>query len=99
MAYEAALDASLDPSLLALFEAEMIQTDAGWYIERLGLSRSTQAKMEDRAIDALLPRIEELVDQHKAIEPYLTAPMVSSSRWDAFWASLPTFYEREGARL
>ncbi|KAI9041911.1 acyl-CoA oxidase [Aspergillus affinis] len=99
MAYEAALDASIDPNLLALFEAEMIQTDPGWYIERLGLSRSVQADMEDHAMDALFPRIEELLDRHGAVEPYLTAPMMSSSRWDEFQRSLPTFDGREAARL
>ncbi|PLB43760.1 acyl-CoA oxidase [Aspergillus steynii IBT 23096] len=99
MAYEAALDASIDPNLLALFEAEMIQTDPAWYTEHLGLSRSTQADMEERAIDALFPRIRELVDRHDAVEPYLTAPMMSSARWDAFQASLPTFDGRGGARL
>lgn len=99
MAYEAALEASIDPNLLALFEVEMIQTDPGWYIEQLALSRATQAEMEEHAIDALFPRVRELIDQHEAVEPYLTAPMMSSSRWGELQASLPTFDGRPGARL
>lgn len=39
MAYEAAVDADVDPNFLALYEAGAVRNDSSWYVEQLRLSR------------------------------------------------------------
>ncbi|CAG8904521.1 unnamed protein product [Penicillium egyptiacum] len=90
MAYEAAVDTGVDPDLLALYEAGVVKTDSSWYVENLGLSRADQFEMECKAADALVPRVGELLDSLDTMEPYITAPILSTKRWETFVAGCET---------
>ncbi|GKZ25449.1 hypothetical protein AbraIFM66951_003314 [Aspergillus brasiliensis] len=90
MAYEAAVDARVDPDLLALYEAGVIKSDAAWYSEHLGINTDAQFQKECDALDAVLPRLDEHLDNLQ-IEPYCTAPMLSSDRWTGIIKAAPEF--------
>ncbi|RAK97434.1 acyl-CoA oxidase [Aspergillus ibericus CBS 121593] len=90
MAYEAAIDRRVDSDLLALYEAGAVKSDSSWYVEQLKLSRAAQFEMERRACDTVMSQLDQHLDG-LGIEPYCTAPMISSSRWDAFVNASPVF--------
>lgn len=90
MAYEAALDAGIDADLLALAEAGMVNQDLSWYSENLGFKRSTQYQMERRAMDRILPRLDQLLDELE-IGPYCVAPFQTAERFAAFVRAAPAY--------
>ena len=90
MAYEAAVKEKVDPDILALFTIGVIKHDSSWYVEHLKLGRREQQEMEDNALTALLPRLEELLEATGA-KPYCVAPIVSDDAWNEFVGSLPHF--------
>ncbi|KAJ5924134.1 acyl-CoA oxidase [Penicillium verhagenii] len=90
MAYEASTAAGIDPALLALYEAGAIKADSSWFVEKMGLSRTTQFEMECKALNAILPRLGEYLDSLD-VEPYCTAPMLSPDRWDGIIDDSPSF--------
>ncbi|EAU33843.1 predicted protein [Aspergillus terreus NIH2624] len=90
MAYEAALDAGIDADLLALAEAGMVNQDLSWYSENLGFKRFTQYQMERRAMDRILPRLDQLLDELE-IGPYCVAPFQTAERFAAFVRAAPAY--------
>ncbi|OQE88305.1 hypothetical protein PENNAL_c0017G11826 [Penicillium nalgiovense] len=90
MAYEAAANAGVDPSLLALYEAGAIKSDPSWYVEYQGLSRKAQFEMERKALDGVLPRLDEHL-RNLDIEAFCTAPMLSSDRLEGLMGAIPSF--------
>ncbi|OKL64197.1 hypothetical protein UA08_00272 [Talaromyces atroroseus] len=89
-AYEAALDAGIDSDLLTLYEAGVIMQDSGWYVQHVGLTREMQFDRESRALNAVLPRLEGMLDGTGAGE-YVDAPILSQGAWDEFERSLEVF--------
>ncbi|KAB8238775.1 acyl-CoA dehydrogenase NM domain-like protein [Aspergillus alliaceus] len=83
MAYEAALDAAVSPDLLALYEAGVVLRHSGWFAENTALDSESQLDMELRAMNTILPRLEQLLDSTGA-DRYCTAPIVSNKSWEAF---------------
>ncbi|KAB8212906.1 acyl-CoA oxidase [Aspergillus novoparasiticus] len=90
MAYEAANDKGVDRDLLALYEAGTIKCHSAWFVERLQLSRAAQFDMECKATNVVLSRFDEHLHGLE-IEPYCTAPILSSSEWERFIRALPMF--------
>ncbi|KAJ5315397.1 Acyl-CoA dehydrogenase/oxidase [Penicillium atrosanguineum] len=90
MAYEAAMDANIDPRLLALYESGVFKEDSAWYVEIGGLSREIQREMEAQAADDLLPDLKDLL-LASGVEPYSNAPMASKAAWDTFISRLEMF--------
>ncbi len=90
MAYEAAVKARVNPDLLALYVAGVVKHDSSWYVEHLALSRRAQQEMEDRALTAALPKLEEFLEATGA-RPYCIAPIVSDESWARFVENLPHF--------
>jgi acyl-CoA oxidase len=90
MMYETALEAGVDPDLLALYEAGAVKENLDWYTEKGLLTRSQFRAMENKALDALEPRLDELLDQLN-MEPYVTAPITKKSLFDEFVEGLPKF--------
>lgn len=90
MAYEAAVNASVDPDLLALYEAGAMKSDPAWFSEHLGISRDAQFQKECDAVDAVYRRLDEHLDNLQ-IEPYITAPMLSADRWMGIIKAVPEF--------
>ncbi|KAJ5933849.1 Acyl-CoA dehydrogenase/oxidase [Penicillium verhagenii] len=90
MAYEAAVDADIDLTLLNLYESGVIREDSAWYVEQGGLSRAIQREMEAQAADELLPRLKDLL-MVSGIQPYSNAPMTSKTLWNDFVSGLEVF--------
>ena len=87
MVYEIALAAGVDPNLVALYEVGAIRKNLSWYVEAGLLTRGKVDEMEIEAIDALEPRLDNMLDQLE-IAPYITAPIVKESTWNAFVSGL-----------
>ena len=94
MAFEAAVSASVDPELLALFEINCVMNDMSWYVENMGMTRAKLFEKEARATSALLPRLKQLVESLGA-KQYVTAPIVSQEQWEMFVHTLPAFRGEE----
>ncbi|KAJ5796931.1 uncharacterized protein N7518_005471 [Penicillium psychrosexuale] len=90
MAYEAAIDASINPSLLNLYESGVFKEDSAWYVEQGGLSREIQREMEAQAVDVLLPRMNDIL-RASGVQPYSNAPMTSKMLWNDFVSGLEVF--------
>lgn len=90
MAYEAAVKEKVHPDVLAMYEAGVVKLDSSWYVEHARLDRRAQHEMEDRALTAMLPNIEDLLDATGA-EPYCGAPIVSDASWAKFVDGLPHY--------
>ncbi|KGO62870.1 Acyl-CoA dehydrogenase/oxidase [Penicillium expansum] len=90
MAYEAAIDANIDSSLLNLYESGVMKQDSAWYVEQGGLSRGVQREMEAQAVDVLLPQMKDLL-LASGVQPYSNAPMTSKTLWNDFVSGLEVF--------
>ncbi|TFY64942.1 hypothetical protein EVG20_g5770 [Dentipellis fragilis] len=104
MAYDAAVDAGLDLSIVDVYLASAVALDSAWYSEKAGFSRASQALAEDKALSAALPHLEEWLAQ-LGIDAYIKAPITSDSRWNSFVGQLeahthkPTYAELPLSRL
>ncbi|KAI0790861.1 acyl-CoA dehydrogenase NM domain-like protein [Abortiporus biennis] len=90
MAYEAAVADKLPWFILDLYAASVIKLDAAWYVENLQLSRRGIIELESKAMDAMLPRLGDLV-RDMNVEEYVLAPIVTEEKWDTFVESLPLY--------
>ncbi|KAG5772885.1 hypothetical protein H9Q72_001064 [Fusarium xylarioides] len=90
MVYETALAAGVDSDLLALYEAGAVKENLDWYTEKGLLTRQRFRDMENRALDSIEPRLDELLDELK-MEPYVTAPITQQGLFNDFVQGLPTF--------
>ncbi|OJT05090.1 Acyl-coenzyme A oxidase 2, peroxisomal [Trametes pubescens] len=90
MAYDAAVAQGVRPALVDLYVANVVKLDAAWYAEHAALGRAAQQAAEVRAHDEVLPMLGELVKEMDVF-PYVTAPIVTDERWDAFVGGLTTF--------
>ena len=98
MAYDAALEASVDLTLIGVYLASATLSDPAWYSEAddpvVHLSRSEQAEMQLNACTKGVARLEEWLDKLE-VEPYVLAPIVSEEKWDAYERTLETFGESQ----
>lgn len=90
MAYDAAVEAKVDPVLVDLYVASCIKSDSAWYVEKLGLTRLEQREMEINAIDAVYPRLDEFLGSMD-MESYITAPIISDESWKDYVSGLEKF--------
>jgi acyl-CoA oxidase len=90
MAYDAAVKFKLDPDVIAMYEAGVMKFDPSWYVEHAGIGRLQQAEMESKAVAALLPKLEQLIDATGAA-PYAIAPLLTQESFSAFLNTLPLF--------
>ncbi|KAI0259533.1 acyl-CoA dehydrogenase NM domain-like protein [Gloeopeniophorella convolvens] len=89
-AYDAARAAGVDACLVDMYAASCARSDESWYVEHLGMTRAELRAMQARAVDALLPRLDEFLARMD-IEDYVTAPIISVEKWDTFVKTLPIF--------
>ncbi|KAJ7192808.1 acyl-CoA dehydrogenase NM domain-like protein [Mycena pura] len=80
MAVDAAKENGVDPLAIDLYVASVVKQDGAWYSEHTHLTQAAQRKMERDAVDALYPKLESLLDE-LGVEDYVTAPIVSDTRW------------------
>lgn len=90
MAYDASVAAQVPQCLIDLFVASVIKMDAAWYSEVGGITRRNQAFLVDKAVTAMSADLEYHIQSLDA-EPYVTAPISSSHKWEDFVAGLPTY--------
>ncbi|KAG1769849.1 acyl-CoA dehydrogenase NM domain-like protein [Suillus occidentalis] len=90
MAYDAAVDQGVSQCLVDLYLVNAIKTDAAWYVERGMYTRKAIVHMEDAALSAALPRLDELFAAME-IEPYVSSPIISDQSWEEFSGTLPVY--------
>ena len=90
MVYEAALAAGVDPDLIALYEVGVVKENLSWYTECGLLTRAKVREMENNALDAIQPRLSEMLDQ-LSIAPYIKVPILEGSTWTDFTEGLADF--------
>ncbi|CCM04077.1 uncharacterized protein FIBRA_06236 [Fibroporia radiculosa] len=90
MAYDAAVAAGVETDMVDLYVASCLKLDPAWYVENAGVARRKQKAMESAAVDAVFPRLEELLARMD-VEPYVSAPMVSDDKWGRYVAGLTAF--------
>ena len=94
MAYDAAIEASVDPVLIDIYLASIVLCDPAWYSETtesaVRLSRDEQLEMQLNACSKGVARLEEWLAKLE-VEPYVIAPIVSEEKWDAHEQQLQTF--------
>ena len=90
MVYETALAAGVDPDLIALYEVGVVKENLSWYTERGLLTRAKVREMEHNALDAIQPRLSEMLDQ-LSIAPYIKVPILEGSMWASFIEGLEEF--------
>lgn len=88
MAYEAAVSEGLEQDIVDMYVASVVKLDAGWYAEHAGVKRRDVEAMECRAVDGLVGRLDEMVDEF-GVEEYVRAPIVSDEKWREFVDELP----------
>lgn len=87
MAYEAAMDAGVDPILTNLYIASAVRADEGWYVENLGHSRKYQYAEEEEALETALPLLDRWIAELE-VDDYVRAPIVSDEAWERFFNGL-----------
>ncbi|KAK0230056.1 acyl-CoA dehydrogenase NM domain-like protein [Armillaria fumosa] len=92
LAYDAAQERNLEPTVVDMFVASAIADDPAWFLDNEKLSREKLVEMEVDAASALLPQLDQLLEQLD-VETYATAPIVSNQRWDRYVQSLETHGE------
>lgn len=90
MAYDAAVASGLDSCLVDMYVVSCIKHDPAWYSEELNLSRARVQAMEDAAIESMYPRLEEFIARTE-VEPYISAPLLSSRRWEAYESQMTVY--------
>ena len=102
MAYDAAIEASVDPTLVDVYLSSVILSDPAWYSEAndpaVRLSRSDQLKMQLDACTRGVARLEEWLDKLE-VEPYVLAPIVSDEKWDVHEETMETFGRPQDLRI
>ncbi|EGN96740.1 hypothetical protein SERLA73DRAFT_111417 [Serpula lacrymans var. lacrymans S7.3] len=89
MAFDAAVERGVPSYITDLYAASVVKMDPSWYVEHAELSRQEQRAMEDSAVQAAYPHLQEMVDQI-GVDTFITAPIVSDQRWNEFVDSLDT---------
>jgi hypothetical protein len=96
MAYDAAVDQGVPKSLIDMYIVHAIKTDSAWYVEHGMFTRQNIARMEDGALSALLPQLDDSLTELEAeIGPYVNAPITSDERWEEFSRILPVYSSPE----
>ncbi|KAG1733288.1 acyl-CoA dehydrogenase NM domain-like protein [Suillus lakei] len=90
MSYDAAVDQGVSQYLIDLYLINAIKMDAAWYVECGIFTRKAIVHMEDAALSAALPYLDGLLAAME-VEPYVTSPIISDERWEAFSKTLPVY--------
>ncbi|KAJ6501020.1 hypothetical protein C8R47DRAFT_970613, partial [Mycena vitilis] len=95
MAYEAAIDAHVEPELVAVYEASAVLQDLARYVEHGLTTRATAMAKEVDALTSAFGILDQVLDKN-GCEPYIHTPILSSSAWANWIATLPL---HESAKL
>ncbi|KAJ7747812.1 acyl-CoA dehydrogenase/oxidase [Mycena metata] len=96
IAYDAAVDAKLDPRITELYLASAVKQDAGWYAEHVDFGGAKQDAAENAALLAALPCLDEWFLRTRA-ERYSQVPILSAANWKAFTHGLRGYNSVENA--
>jgi len=89
-AYSAGLRKNLPKTVLDIYESSVIRQDPAWYSEKAGITRMDQRLREDAAVTSALPHLASLLADLN-IDDYVSAPIVTDSRWKAYLSGLPVY--------
>ncbi|KAF5361364.1 hypothetical protein D9757_011349 [Collybiopsis confluens] len=92
MAYDAAIENSLDERASALYLAAAMKQDAAWYILGANMTLADQETVLDSAIEAALPLLDQWL-ANTGMEPYAQVPVLSPQHWQPFVDELPEFHD------
>ncbi|KAJ6581956.1 acyl-CoA dehydrogenase NM domain-like protein [Mycena capillaripes] len=87
MAYDAAMDANLDPTITDLYLASTVTLDAAWYAEHADFGGARQDAAVNAAVTAALPFLDDWLVRTGA-EPYSQVPILSDANWKNFVGGL-----------
>lgn len=90
MAFEAALDAGVDPLILKLYETSVVLHDIAWYSEHGLCTQDGMLETEEHAITDLYKCLDQLLD-HSGVQPYAYAAITTEKSWKAFVRTLPVY--------
>ena len=90
MALDAAMAEGVPQTLIDIYVAQAINHDIGWYVESGLVTRARVAEMENEALTAAIPKMDEWVKAMNAA-PYIRAPILSDEAWEGFTSSLHEF--------
>lgn len=90
LAFDAAVAQKIDSSIIDSYVASIMTLDPAWYTESEGISRDAQQEMLVNTATRLYPQVPQLLRMLEA-ESYITAPMVSDERWEAYVESLDAY--------
>ncbi|KAL0256634.1 hypothetical protein SLS55_009029 [Diplodia seriata] len=95
VAYDAARAAGVAADVLRVFEAGCVRAGEAWFVEKLGWARRDVAEREERALEELGERFDEVVDGLGVAAYAARVPLMTEGAWEAFVGRLPRF-ERVG---
>ena len=90
MAYKTTMDAKVDPTSSALYEAGAAKSDSSRHVQNLGLIREALYGVECETFNAASPRLDEHLSDLD-IDLCCTAPMLSAEKWSGIMNAVPTF--------
>jgi hypothetical protein len=88
MAYEAAVDAQVEPVLVSLYQASAVIQDLSWYVESGKLQRKDAMAAEDVALTAAFVKLDDILEQLD-LGPFVHAPVLSHESWNQYFSNLP----------
>ncbi|KAJ7609319.1 hypothetical protein DFH06DRAFT_187211 [Mycena polygramma] len=87
MAYDAAMDANLDPAITGLYLASAVTLDPAWYAEHTECVSARQDAAVNEAVTAALPYLDDWLERTDAA-PYSQVPILSEGNWKKFVGGL-----------
>lgn len=91
LAYEAALEADVDKSLLDMYVVSIMGRDPVWFVQNGGFESCEHIdRRRSEVVSAVLPRIDQYLDGLD-VNRYVTSPLVTPKAWEEYLPSLPKF--------
>ena len=94
LAYESAVAEGVPQTLIDLYVSHVVNLDLAWYLESGLLTRARAAEMQNEAMAAAIPKMQEWVDG-MGIAPYVKAPILSDGAWKSFTDGLTEYLPAE----
>ncbi|KAJ7167205.1 hypothetical protein C8R43DRAFT_1160586 [Mycena crocata] len=98
MAYEAAVDAGVDPLMMDLYQTGAVIQDLAWYVESGTLSRKDAMAADDIALTQAFQNLDTFVEDI-GCESCIHAPILSAPAWNRYVAQLRVHEARKNIQL
>jgi hypothetical protein len=99
LAYDAAVRAGVEKSLLDIFVGSIIRLDPTWFLCEGGFSTAEDIdRFEDQAISAAVPHLDRYIES-LGVNRFVTSPLATEDGWTHYLPSLPKFEGQAIAKL